>query len=126
MPFNEWIIGEMDRGLSQLEVDQMRAAWNAAIASLAGEQEPEVMRYQDAQGQYFYGGNYPGQKPVPLYRHPAPKVPAGWKLVPKKETSEMRTTAQNIATNNTGGCVPAWLATLVYEAMLSVAPEYKP
>lgn len=50
MPFNEWIIGEMDRGLSQLEVDQMRAAWNAAIASLAGEQEPEVMRYQDAQG----------------------------------------------------------------------------
>lgn len=30
MNFDEWIIGELDRGLSKLEVDQMRAAWIAA------------------------------------------------------------------------------------------------
>jgi hypothetical protein len=30
MTFEEWIAGKMDRGLSQLEVDQMRAAWDAA------------------------------------------------------------------------------------------------
>lgn len=30
MTFEEWIADEMDRNLSQLEVDQMRAAWDAA------------------------------------------------------------------------------------------------
>lgn len=33
MTFDEWIKGEMGRGLSRLEVDQMRAAWNAALAA---------------------------------------------------------------------------------------------
>ena len=33
MTFEEWIKGEMGRGLSQLEVDQMRAAWMAALTA---------------------------------------------------------------------------------------------
>lgn len=32
LTFDEWIKNEMDRGLSRLEVEQMRDAWNAALA----------------------------------------------------------------------------------------------
>ena len=43
------------------------------------------------------------------------KVPDGWKLVPVEPTEEMRRAAMNLHND-----------TMIYQAMLAVAPEYKP
>ncbi len=48
---------------------------------------------------------------VPLYAHPAPAVPAGWKLVPVKPTPEM------LASTSWPGC-----AGTDYAHMLAAAP----
>lgn len=43
------------------------------------------------------------------------EVPDGWKLVPIEPTEEMRRAAMNLHND-----------TMIYQAMLSAAPEYKP
>ena len=52
---------------------------------------------------------------IPLYRHPAPVAPAGWKLVPEVPTDGMIEAMWNYET----------FADL-YESILAAAPEYKP
>lgn len=53
---------------------------------------------------------------IPLYSHPAPVIPEGWKLVPIDPTEAMLSI----------GLQSSEYYFHLYKAMLSAAPEYKP
>lgn len=59
---------------------------------LLQKQEPVAWRITPHDGLQTFMHNQislPGYKNEPLYLHPAPKIPVGWKLVPIDPTEEM-------------------------------------
>lgn len=98
--FDEWIAGEIDRGLSRLEIDQMRAAWVASKP--AAKQEDVEAVFNDLVDKIISDGTKRHINQM-IYgtTHPEaylPAIPEGWQLVPKiLEYAELRDALISIA-----------------------------
>ena len=113
---SSWTVDELVKFANIIE-DEVKA-------ELLQEQEPVAWRCSQGitSNQQMGEVGWPsiGVSTEPLYTHPAPKEPAGWKLVPIQSTNEM---------DNAGACYKeVWsdMAGVIYNAMLAAAPEYKP
>lgn len=120
----------------QEAVDVWANARRAVEAELAKpEPEPFAWTWTDILGERGLDYIEPDKKSwvkkfnvEPLYLHPKPAIPEGWKLVPIEPTPEMKKAAHISLTGDEYG----WYISAAviagckyYQAMLATAPEYK-